>query len=96
MLDSVVQACLGTSEVEPALQRFADLASSGGNRPLLNDLAARVAARYGIPVGPVRVLDQLIWFDWNVKAGKRGRWVVRGFEEWGYTPGRDDGVRLGP
>lgn len=96
MLDSVVQACLRTSEVEPALQRFADLVSSGGNRPLLKDLADRVAARYGIPVGPVRVLDQLIWFDWNVKAGNRSRWVVRGFEQWGYTPGRDDGVRRGP
>lgn len=96
MLDRVVQACLGESEVERALQRFADLVSFRDNRRLLNALADRVARRYGIPVGPVRVLDQLIWFDWNVKAGKGGRWVVRGFEEWGYTPGRDDGVRRGP
>lgn len=97
MLDRVVQDCLGESEAEPALRRFAALASSPDNRPLLTDLADRVAQRYGIPVGPVRVLDQLIWFDWNVvKADTPGRWVVRGFTEWGYTHGRDDGVRRSP
>jgi len=97
MLDTVVQACLGTSEIDLALQRFADLVSSGDNHRLLEALSGRVAQRYGIPVGRVRVLDQLIWFDWNVvEADEPGKWVVRGFAEGGYTPGRDDGIRRGP
>lgn len=84
MMDSVVQGCIGATEPLPILQTFRRLITAPGVSAHLDALAAAVAAVHGFAPSRVRVLDELIWFDWNIRKGNERILKVVGFDEWGY------------
>ena len=54
-------------------------------------LQAAVQREFAIAVGAVRILDQLIWFDWNLaEEPVDGRFPNRVFADWVYDPRQED------
>ncbi len=91
MLDSVVADCLGTRDPSILLQKFRRLLTHPQSRKVAEDLARLVQVRFSIEISLVRVLDQLIWFDWNLRRRRNTRvYEVQGFEEWTYRVGMND------
>jgi hypothetical protein len=99
MMDSVVQGCFG-AEAGPAeiLRQFRRLLAEDPIATRIRELAEAVQRLTGFAPSPVRILDELIWFDWNLKPGGEGIQRVVGFEHWGYDPEHDErGVHwIGP
>jgi hypothetical protein len=88
MMDRVVQDCFASKDPEALMSRFRQAVSSPGNRRVLSSLAKLVRREFGILPSPLRILEQLIWFDWNLVPGKNGLFEVRGFREWSYNARR--------
>lgn len=90
MLDRVVRVPFeDPSDIRVALRRFRELLAHNADR--IAALQRFVSRRFGLDISPVRVLDQLIWFDWNtLGADEQGIYRVRGFPEWGHDPKAHD------
>ncbi|MCE9667061.1 DUF6308 family protein [Myxococcus stipitatus] len=63
------------------------------NREAVEALRRTVADEFALELSPLRILEQLLWFDWNLTAtpDSEGRCHVRGFPEWAFNtkdPGR--------
>lgn len=90
MMDSVVQGCLGTTEPAEILRTFRRLISPPTVSAHLDELAGAIASLVGFAPTAVRILDELIWFDWNLERGTDGTLRVVGFLDWGYDAEHDD------
>lgn len=90
MMDSVVQGCFGTDNPAQILRAFRHLVSLPVIAAHLDELAGVVASLVGFAPTAVRILDELIWFDWNLERGTHGVLHVVGFRDWGYHTAHDD------
>jgi hypothetical protein len=95
MMDSIVQDCFGTRDPSAILQGFRRLLADEAIAARVLELASAVERMTGFAPTPVRVLDELIWFDWNLEGDTKGILGVVGFDEWGYDTEDDElGVHL--
>jgi hypothetical protein len=90
MMDSVVQGCLGTTDPAQILRAFRHLVALPVVATHLDELAGVIASLVGFTPTAVRVLDELIWFDWNLERGTHRVLRVVGFPDWGYDTAHDD------
>jgi hypothetical protein len=90
MMDSVVQGCLGTTEPVEILRTFRRLITLPEIAAHLAELGSAIAAQVGFEPTAVRILDELIWFDWNLERGPQRVLRVVGFPAWGYDTADDD------
>jgi hypothetical protein len=97
MMDRVVQDCFGTADPAAILRGFRHLLADAATLARIDALSSRVETLTGFRPTPVRILDELIWFDWNLEKVSQGILPVVGFPEWGYDTARDElGVHLLP
>jgi len=89
MMDSVVQGCFNYAEPKVILREFRRLLT-GATLAAIKDMANSINDLTGFSPSPVRILDELIWFDWNLIPASGGLWSVRGFPEWIYDPRNDE------
>jgi hypothetical protein len=98
MMDSMVQYCFHDACQRCSKKSEIPVVIMGEFRRLLQDehirmtttyLCSEIRKEFGIRVSPIRVLDQLIWFDWNIIPSKNGTFVVRGFNDWIYDAKKD-------
>jgi hypothetical protein len=95
MMDRLVQDCFGTRDPTEILRRFRGILADETVAARVRELAVVVKDLTGFAPSPVRLLDELIWFDWNVKGNTTGVLRVVGFDQWGYDPAHDErGVYL--
>lgn len=95
MMDSVVQNCFGTNDPATILKGFRRLLADEATAGRIGELATSVESLTGFTPTPVRILDELIWFDWNLESGTKRPLRVVGFTDWGYDTEDDSrGVHL--
>lgn len=89
MMDSVVQHCFGSRDPLVIMAACRNALKDGGNARTLRRLSAALQGRHGFLVSALRILEQLIWFDWNLVRDARtaGLYRVRGFPAWGWRIG---------
>jgi hypothetical protein len=82
-LDAHLQHALGSEEdVMYLLRQMRRLLHD--NREAIDQLQKAVESEYGLRISPVRVLEQLLWFDWNLEdRNPNGICRVNGFPDWG-------------
>lgn len=95
MMDSVVQNCFESSDPMSIMAGFRSLLSNRQTRTAIDGLILRLEKECRITISPIRVLDQLIWFDWNLpKKSVDGVFPAR-FAGWQYDPKKPElGVYL--
>lgn len=95
MMDRLVQDCFDTKEPATILRGFRRLLAEEAIARRVRELAASIESVTGFTPTPVRILDELIWFDWNLEGDMNGTLRVVGFDEWGYDTARPElGVYL--
>jgi hypothetical protein len=82
-LDCHLQRALGSeADVMHLLRTMRRLLND--NRAAIEQLQKAVESEYGLRISPVRVLEQLLWFDWNLEErDTNGICRVNGFPDWG-------------
>jgi len=90
MMDSVVQDCFGSNRALEILEDFRRLLAEQEVSQRVDALVDQLAAITGVIPSRVRILDELIWFDWNLRPpGADGLCEVVGFPDWVYDPAQD-------
>jgi len=90
MMDSVVQDCFTSDDPGHILKEFKRLLSDTETKATVADIIKEIKKIFNIDVSPLRIIEQLIWFDWNLVRNKNGTFSVRGFEEWIFNPNDED------
>jgi hypothetical protein len=91
MMDRVVQGCFGSDRPLEILGEFRRLLATPEISARVDALADHVGAIIGVAPSRVRILDELIWFDWNVRPpNAKGLCEVVGFADWVYDMAQDE------
>lgn len=90
MMDRLVQDCFDTKDPATILRGFRRLLADEAIAVRVRELAVSIESMTGFAPTPVRILDELIWFDWNLEGDTKGILSVVGFEEWGYDTADDE------
>jgi hypothetical protein len=91
MMDRVVQDCFGSSEASEILAGFRRLLAVPGMPARLDTLADDVARITGFAPSRIRILDELIWFDWDLRPpNPSGHCYSVNFENWRYDVHHDE------
>jgi len=90
MMDSMVQYCFDCTKASEILKEFRRLLAERAFSESLGELAKHIGSSFGVTPSRVRILDELIWFDWNLGLPEAGWCKVRGFDDWGYDVENDD------
>lgn len=88
MMDSAVQDCFGSRTPGKIMEGFRSALKHQDNAKTLREVGDGLKRQLGFRVSALRMLEQLIWFDWNLKKDSR-EYRVRGFPSWGWRPGDD-------
>lgn len=67
MMDSLVQDCFRSKQAGEILAGFRTLLALPEVSTRIDALASHLAAITGIVLSRVRILDELVWFDWNLR-----------------------------
>ena len=94
MVDSVVQDCFHAirEDVASLLRCFRNILCDSRNEAPIAALRGHLHDEVGIDISPVRILEQLIWFDWYLKGSpeRNGVYRHRVFRDWGWRPSRPE------
>jgi len=82
MMDSVVQDCFTSDDPGKIMKEFKRLLSDEETKATVSNIIKEVKEKYHFEVSPLRILEQLIWFDWNLLRHHDEIFYVSGFEEW--------------
>jgi hypothetical protein len=91
MMDRVVQDCIGSDQASEVLGEFRRLLALTEVSARVDALVHLVESIIGVAPSRVRILDELIWFDWNVRRpDAAGLCEVVGFADWVYDTAHDE------